>query len=59
MEINLTDTVKEILMAFFLLILPWLVILLGLFLGIENAMYFILCITWFGTGIVFFGALKS
>ena len=65
MEINLTEPVKGILSMFFLLILPWIFIVLGIAVNIENiigsgwtAWYFLLSITWFGSGVVFFGALN-
>ena len=57
----------KILLAFFLLILPWIVIILGLVVDFEivifdtlipKAWYFVLAITWFGSGVIFFGALK-
>ena len=58
MEINLTEQVKTLLQMFLLLILPWIVILLGMIFSVENIWYYLLSITWFGSGIVFFGALN-
>ncbi|MCK5112296.1 MAG: hypothetical protein KAQ84_02020 [Thermoplasmatales archaeon] len=58
MEINLTDQVKGLLQAFLLLILPLIVIVLGIIFTIENAWYFLLAITWFGSGVIFFSALN-
>jgi len=40
MKINLTDRVKELLQAFFLLILPLVTIVLGMVFNIENALVF-------------------
>ncbi len=58
MEINLTDQNRMILQIFLLLILPWIAILLGMIFSIENVWYYLLAITWFGSGIVFMGALN-
>ena len=65
MEIDLTESVKGIILAFFLLILPLLIILIGVIVDVETilgqgwtALYYILAITWFGSGVIFFGALK-
>ncbi|MCK4332676.1 MAG: hypothetical protein KAV40_03765 [Thermoplasmatales archaeon] len=58
MEINLTDQVKGVLQAFLLLILPLIVIVLGIIFTIENVWYFLLAITWFGSGLIFFSALN-
>ena len=64
MDITLSQTVKDLLSAFLLLILPLIIIVLGLIVDIESviggpwvAWYYILSITWFGSGIIFFGAL--
>ena len=57
MKINLTNRVKELLQTFFLLILPLVTIVLGIVFTIENAWYFVLAITWFGSGVIFFSAL--
>ncbi len=58
MEINLTDQVKGVLQAFLLLILPLIVLVLGIIFTIENIWYFLLAITWFGSGLIFFSALN-
>ncbi|UCF12653.1 MAG: hypothetical protein JSW06_11595 [Thermoplasmatales archaeon] len=58
MEINLTDQVKGLLQAFLLLILPLIAIILGMIFTIENIWYFLLAITWFGSGVIFFSALN-
>jgi len=56
MEINISKNVKQIIIAFFLLILPLLAILLGIIFEIFVAWFFIIVITWFGLGIIFFSA---
>jgi len=58
MEFELSEPIKKILTAFLLLILPLLVILLGVIFNIFNAWFYILASTWFGSGVIFFGALN-
>ena len=58
MEINLTETKKQIISVFLLMILPILVIIAGLAYNVLNAWYFILAVTWFGTGIIFYCAIE-
>jgi len=58
MELNLNSSMKNIISIFLLIILPLLVIGLGLFFDIRNAWYFILTVTWFGMGIIFYSAIK-
>jgi Na+-translocating ferredoxin:NAD+ oxidoreductase RnfD subunit len=59
MELNLSATVRQIITALLLLILPLLAILLGVVFNILNAWYFILCVTWFAVGIIFYGAISQ
>ena len=58
MEIYLTDQVKGIIQAFLLMILPLIVIVLGIIFSIESMWYFLLAITWFASGLIFFSALN-
>jgi len=58
MELNLSERVGSLLQALFLLILPWVVLLIGLAESFNNVWFYLLCITWFGCGLVFFGALN-
>ncbi|MCX6664229.1 MAG: hypothetical protein NTZ75_08290 [Euryarchaeota archaeon] len=58
MELNLSERVGSLLQALFLLILPWIVLLVGLAVSLDNVWYYLLCITWFGCGLVFFGTLN-
>ncbi|MBE3121562.1 MAG: hypothetical protein IMZ43_03855 [Thermoplasmata archaeon] len=58
MELNLSERVGSLLQALFLLILPWVVLLIGLAVSLDNVWYYLLCITWFGCGLVFFGTLN-
>ena len=56
MEINISKNVKQIIIAFLLLILPLLTIGLGIIFEILVAWFYIIVITWFGMGIIFFSA---
>ena len=58
MELNLSESKKQVISIFLLMILPLLVILLGLVYDIMNAWYFIGAVTWFGVGLVFFCAIQ-
>ena len=56
--LNLTQEMKQILSAFLLIILPWIIIGLGMVFGILHAWYYLLLILWFGMGFIFYGALN-
>jgi hypothetical protein len=58
MELNVSEKVGSFLQALFLLILPWVVLLIGLAVNLDNVWFYLLCITWFGCGLVFFGTLN-
>jgi hypothetical protein len=58
MEINISETTKSLLLALFFLILPWVMIILGIVFNIQSGWYFLLAITWFGSGIIFFNAFR-
>jgi hypothetical protein len=58
MELNLSERVGSLLQALFLLIFPWVVLLIGLAVSLDNVWFYLLCITWFGCGLVFFGTLN-
>ena len=58
MKLELSDTIKQIITALILMILPLILILIGAILPIENAWYFIGTITWFGVGLILFNALN-
>jgi len=58
MELNLSENVRTLLLAFLILVLPIIVIIVGLVYNIDNVWYYLLCITWFGCGVVFYGALR-
>ncbi len=58
MELELSEKVGSLLQAVFLLILPLIILLVGLAVSLENIWFYLLCITWFGCGIIFFGTLN-
>jgi hypothetical protein len=58
MELNISENVGSLLQAVFLLILPWVVLLIGLAVSFESVWYYLLCITWFGCGMVIFETLN-
>lgn len=58
MEIELSDQYKELLQAILLLILPVITLIIGMIFRFENVWYYILSITWFGSGMIFFSALN-
>ena len=53
MELNLSETVKQIITVFLLIILPLIVLGVGVFFNYLNAWFYILTITWFGLGVIF------
>jgi hypothetical protein len=58
MDLNISKTVKDVFSMFILLILPILAILLGVVFNVLIAWYFILCVTWFGAGVIFYSAIS-
>ena len=54
----LNEKIRGFFFAFLLTILPWIIIIIGLILPIENAWYYILSITWFASGLIFYYALR-
>lgn len=58
MELDLSDNIKQLIMALILMILPLLLILIGVLMPIINAWYFIGAVTWFGIGLILFNALN-
>jgi len=58
MELNLSETVRTLLLALLILVLPLILIVVGLVYNVDNVWLYLLCITWFGTGVVFYGTLR-
>ena len=59
MELNISSTIRQFITALILLILPLITIALGLVFNILHAWYYIIAITWFGFGVIFFSALEQ
>lgn len=66
MDLPVNISMKDLLMAFFLLLLPWVIILIGMGVNIVDVLppgaaswYYILAISWFGLGVIFFQALRG
>jgi len=55
----MSENLKQILTALLLLILPLLTILIGITINLLNVWYYVLAVTWFGMGIIFFSALRD
>jgi hypothetical protein len=58
LNLNLSKNLKQIISAFILIILPWIVIGISVSIGVELAWAYILLILWFGMGFIFFAALN-
>jgi len=58
MEINLSGNIKQVISIIILLILPLITLLIGLMANILNAWFYVGLITWFGMGVIFYGALN-
>ena len=67
--VGIQDTLWKIIKFFLLIILPWIVIGIGVIIGVENfnvnildiaaAWYYLIPITWFGSGIIIYSALEE
>jgi len=58
MELNLSQTMKQFISALLLIILPLIIIGLGAAFRVENAIFYLLSVVWFGMGVIFFGAIN-
>jgi hypothetical protein len=58
MNISLNTNMMDFLTIFLFFILPLLLILIGAAVGLMNALYYILTISWFGMGLIFNKAIK-
>ncbi|MBN2065466.1 MAG: hypothetical protein JW771_01480 [Candidatus Thermoplasmatota archaeon] len=59
MELNLSATVKQVMTALLLFILPLIILGIGALTGVENAWYYLISIVWFGLGVILFGAIEA
>jgi hypothetical protein len=57
MELNLSETKKQLLTGFLLIILPLILIGLGLITDFRNAWFYIVAIAWFTLGVIFFHSI--
>ncbi len=58
MELNLSENLRKYILAFFLVVLPLIVLVIGLAINYINAWYYVLSITWFGTGLIFYSVIE-
>ena len=68
MATEIGDTPWKILKSFLLLFLPWIIILVGIVVGVENfhinildlptLWYYMIPVAWFTSGVIFFGAME-
>jgi len=54
----MSDRIKQLLFALFLIILPLIVLVVGIIINYYNAWYYVLTITWFGVGIIFYSSIN-
>ena len=57
MDISLSEDTMGAITMFLFMILPLLLILIGAVSGFMNALFYILTITWFGMGMIFYKAV--
>lgn len=57
MNISMNEQNARLFTLFLFVFLPLLLILGGAIFGLMNALYYILNITWFGMGIIFYKAI--
>jgi hypothetical protein len=58
MNIPLNKDMMDFLTMFLFIFLPLILILIGAAVGFMNALYYILTISWFGMGFIFYKAIK-
>lgn len=58
MEITISQTVKNIIIIFLLIVLPLITIGLGIIFNILLAWFYIIAITWFGMGVIYVSAIS-
>ena len=58
-KLNLSENVNNLITLFVFILLPFLLILLGIVYPVKNATYFVILISWFCIGVIFYHALKS
>jgi hypothetical protein len=58
MELNLSETMKQIITVFLLILLPLIVLGIGLYFNYLNVWFYILVVTWFGLGVIFTSTIQ-
>ncbi len=58
MDISLNEDTMGAITIFLLMLLPLLLIFIGAVSGFMNALFYILTITWFGMGMIFYKAIN-
>ena len=58
MDISLNEDTMGAITIFLLMLLPLLLIFIGAVSGFMNALFYILTITWFGMGMIFYNTIK-
>ena len=59
MEMTISQTLKQIIIVFLLIVLPLVTIGLGIIFEILIAWFYILAITWFGMGVIYVSAITN
>ena len=57
-NMNLSKNVRQLILVFLLIILPWIVIAISVSFGVVLVWIYVLLILWFGMGFIFFAALN-
>jgi len=58
MDISLNEDIMGAITIFLFMLLPLLLIFIGAVSGFMNALFYILTITWFGMGMIFYNTIK-
>jgi len=54
----MVQELRKALSAFIMLILPYILLASGMIIPVSNVWYFVLAISWFGLGLVFFVSVE-
>jgi hypothetical protein len=57
MDMKVFERFSDVLAVFILLLLPLLLLLIAAIVNYSNALFYVLCIFWFGMGVIFYGAI--
>ena len=58
MDISLNEYTMNAITIFLFMLLPLILILIGAVSGFMNALFYILTITWFGMGMIFYNTIN-